>query len=142
MSFGYSVSDFITVGTLAWNVYKSCKAAPGSFANISGEVLSLHAVLKEAEETIFAQPLPPAKQAGLKAVGDGCQHVLEDLQGLVGRYQGLGVQGRRTWDRLRWGAEGIVELRSRLTSNTVMLNTWIRWVGYILLGGKNVGTGG
>jgi hypothetical protein len=126
MSFGYSASDFVTVGTLAWNVYKSCKAAPESFANISGEVLSLHAVVKEAEETVFAQPLSPEKQDRLKVVGDGCQHVLEDLQSLVDKYQRLGTQSRRTWDRMRWYAEDIVELRSRLTSNTILLNTWIR----------------
>ncbi|KAH0562061.1 hypothetical protein GP486_003233 [Trichoglossum hirsutum] len=125
MSSGCNVSDFITIGTLAWNVYKSCKAAPDSFASISGEVLSLHAVLKEAEETVFAQPLSPEKQDRLKVVGDGCQRVLEDLQGLVNKYQKLGTQGRRTWDRMRWHVEDIAELRSRLTSNAVMLNTWI-----------------
>jgi hypothetical protein len=76
MSFGYSVGDFIALGTLAWSVYQSCKGAPESFNNISLEVLSLHAVIKEAEETIFAQPLITTKQKRLKAVGDGCYHVL------------------------------------------------------------------
>jgi hypothetical protein len=49
MNFGCSLGDFVTVGQLAWNVYKSCKEAPDSFANISNEVLSLHIVLKEVE---------------------------------------------------------------------------------------------
>ena len=61
MSFGYGVGDFIALGTLAWSVYKSCKGAPEAFENISWEVLSLHAVLKEAEETVFAQLLSPEK---------------------------------------------------------------------------------
>jgi len=42
---------------LAWTVYKSCRDAPESFNNISVEVLSLHALLKEVEETISDHPL-------------------------------------------------------------------------------------
>ena len=71
MSFDFGVGQFISLGALAWNVYKSCKGAPETFKNISLEVLSLHAVLKEAEETVFAQPLTPEKQQRLKALGDG-----------------------------------------------------------------------
>jgi hypothetical protein len=125
MSFGYSVGDFIAVGVLAWDVYKSCKGAPESFGNISSEVLSLHAVLKEAEETVFARHLSLQKRERLKAVGDGCYRVLEDLQTLVKKYESLGTQSKRTWDRLKWGTEDIAELRSRLTSNGVLLTACI-----------------
>jgi hypothetical protein len=128
MSFGYSDGDFIAIGTFAWKVYKSCKEAPESFGIISLEVLSLQAVLKEAEETVFAQPLPPDKQERLKAVGVGCYHVLEDLDNLVKKYQSLGTQGKRTWDRMKWGTEDVAELRARLTSNTGLLAAWIRCV--------------
>ena len=125
--YGFAVGDFVAVGTLAWDVYKSCKAAPGSFSNICNEVLSLHAVLKEADETIFRIPLPPERQARLKTVGDRCQFILDDLQTLVDKYENLGAQSKRTWDRMKWGAEDIVEIRSRLISNTTMLTAYIRW---------------
>ena len=134
MSLDYGVSHFISLGILAWGVYKSCKAAPEAFKNISFEVLSLHAVLKEAEETIFARPLSPAKQERLKAVGDGCYHVLTDLDNLCKKYQSLGTQSKRTWDRMRWGSEDIAELRARLTSNTGLLTAWIRYVRELLVG--------
>jgi hypothetical protein len=52
MSFGIDVGDFLTVGKIAWNVYKSCRDAPEGFGNISVEVISLHAVLKEVEEAL------------------------------------------------------------------------------------------
>jgi hypothetical protein len=126
MSIGCSIGDFVAIGMLAWDVFKACKAAPEGFENISREVLSLHAVLKESEETVFALPLSLEKQTRLKAIGDGCRRVLEDLQSLVQKYQRLGTQTRRTWDRMKWHTEDIAELRSRLTSNVVMLNTWIR----------------
>ena len=99
--YGFGVGDVVTVDNLAWNVYKSCRAAPESFSNISLEVLSLYAVLKEAEETVFKRPLPPQSQARLKTVGDGCWSVLGDLQDLVDEYQSLRTQSKRTWDRMK-----------------------------------------
>ena len=128
MGLGYGSGDFIALGTLAWSVYKSCKEAPESFKDISLEVLSLHAVLKEAEETIFMQPLSPTREKWLKAVGDGCYHVLTDLDNLYTEYQSLGTQSKQTWDRLRWGSEDIAELRVQLVSNIGLLTAWIRYV--------------
>jgi hypothetical protein len=124
--YGFGVGDVIAVGTIAWNVYKSCRAAPESFSNISLEVLSLHAVLKEAEETVFKSPLPTESQERLTTVGDGCRGVLDDLQKLVDRYESLGTQSKRTWDRMKWGAQDIAEIRQRLISNTTMLTAFIR----------------
>jgi hypothetical protein len=128
MSFGFSISDFITVGNLAWQVYKSCKDAPESFKNISQEVLSLHAVLKEVEETFLGHPLPQSKEAALAMIAGGCQDVLQDLQSLILKYESLGSNTKRTWDRMRWHVDDITELRARLTSNTVLLTTFIRYI--------------
>ncbi|MCJ1263552.1 hypothetical protein MMC22_003422 [Lobaria immixta] len=125
MSFGYSVSDFVAAGQLAWKIYKVCKDAPENFKNIAQEVLSLHAVLKELEETYPDANFSAAQQSRLRIVGDGCRAVLEDLQGLVDRYNSLGTSTKRTWDRLAWGSEDIAELRSRLISNTGLLTTLI-----------------
>jgi hypothetical protein len=126
MSFGFSVGDFIAVGNLAWQVYKSCKDAPESFKNVSQEVLSLHAVLKEIEETLSGHPLSQAKDARLATVTKGCQDILQGLQSLVLKYESLGSQTKRTWDRLRWHSDDIAELRARLTSNTVLLTAYIK----------------
>ncbi len=94
--FGFGASDFAAIGTLTWNVYKSCrfrphgdrqrakqragKAAPRSFDQISIEILSLHAVLKEGEEPLFASPLPSERADRLKVIKNGCNRVLLDLQ--------------------------------------------------------------
>lgn len=139
--YGFGVSDFIDVGKLAWNVYKSCmyephkgrqhakqwagKAAPESFGNISSEVLSLHAVLKECKETLFTRPLPPEKAERLQVIKEGCDKVLIDLQNLVEKYKSLGTQRRNTGDRMRWANEDIAQIRARLTSNIGFLNVFI-----------------
>ena len=82
-------------------------------------------MLKEAEESIFVRPLPPTRAERLKVIKDGCDKVLIDLQSLVERYQSLGTQSKRTWDRMRWGNEDIAEIRARLTSNITILTAFI-----------------
>ncbi|KAL8773958.1 MAG: hypothetical protein Q9209_001388 [Squamulea sp. 1 TL-2023] len=37
----------------------------------------------------------------------------------------VGSKSKWNWDRLAWGKENIIELRSRLISNTILLNTFI-----------------
>lgn len=143
--YGFGVGDFVAVGTLAWNVYKSCrfepylaaslpkynsnrsvgKAAPGSFDSISVEVLSLHAVLKECEETVFSRSISPERKERLVAIKEGCDMVLRDLQSLVVKYESLGTQSKRTWDRMKWGNEDIAEIRARITSNISLLTAYI-----------------
>lgn len=126
MSFGYSIGDAVAGGQLAWTVYKSCRDAPESFKNISLEVLSLHAVLKEIEETLSEHPPPASKQDGLAAVTAGCSSVLQDLQALVQKHESLASKSKHTWDRVKWGSNDIAELRARLTSNTVLLTAYMR----------------
>ena len=89
------------------------------------EVLSLHAVLKECEETLFHRPLKTTRAERLIPIKDGCYKVLVDLESLVDRYESLGTQSKRTWDRLKWGTEDIAEIRARLISCTTMLNAFI-----------------
>jgi hypothetical protein len=126
MSFGFSVGDFVAVGQLAWNVYKSCKNAPTSFNNLSSEVLALHAVLREADEILSGNKLPDTSRGRLDVIMTGSRGVLNDLQVLLDKYQGLGSKTRRTFDRLNWHSEGIAELRLRLISHTVLLSAFIR----------------
>ena len=108
------------------NYYYTGKAAPETFGNLSAEVLSFQALLKEAEETLFTRPLPPASQSRLETIGNGCRSVLEDLQALMDKYEGLGLQVKRTWNRLKWGNEDVSEVRARLISNSTLLTGFIR----------------
>ena len=126
MSFGFSVGDFATLGQLAWTIYKTCKDSPESFKNVSQEVLSLHAVLKELEETHSNATLSAAQQSRLETVGDGCRAVLEDLKAMLDKYSSLGSTTKRTWDRLGWGSKDIADLRSRLISNTNLLTLFVK----------------
>ncbi|CZT00757.1 related to L-2,4-diaminobutyrate decarboxylase [Rhynchosporium agropyri] len=125
MSFGFGVGDFLAVGKLAWAVYKSCKDAPESFNNMSTEVLLLHAVLKEVEEALADEPLTESKKLSLATIGSGCHSVLSDSQILLTKYESMGTQSRRTWDQMKWGSNDVTGLRARLTSNTILLTTFL-----------------
>jgi hypothetical protein len=124
MSFGFGVSDFITVPAFAWKVYKSCKDSSEDFRNISSEVVSLHIVLKETAEYLSEQNLEPDTEAQLNSLGKGCRDVLNDLEGLLTKYDSLGTKSQRVWDRLTWGLEDISAVRERLTSNIAMLTAF------------------
>ena len=123
--FGYSVGDLIAVGQLVWNVYKRCKNAPESFYNITSELLSLHAVLKECEECFPQASEPSERRKRLSVIIGGCKEILEDLEAIVTKYESLGTQQKRTWDRMRWHSNDIGELRARITSHVSMLTAFL-----------------
>jgi hypothetical protein len=54
----------------------------------------------------------------------GSQGEFQVLQGLVEKYEILGSQSKRAWDRLKWSSNDIGELRVRLTSTTVLLTAF------------------
>ena len=126
MSFGYGIGDVIAVGKLAWTVYKSCKDAPASFGNVSQEVIALEAVIRQFDEVFEGQVLSQLEQERLKSVGQGCQDVLKELQGLVRKYERLGSNAKLSFDRLKWGAAPVDELRTRLISNTMLLSAFVQ----------------
>lgn len=124
MSFGFSLGDFVTIPTLAWQVYKSCKDSSDDFKSVADDVVALHIVLREVEEHLKEQPISNPRQAHLAALTRTCHAVLNDLEKLLEKYDSLGSQSRRTWDRMRWGLEDIDQLRARLSSSTSMLTAF------------------
>ena len=128
MSFGFGVGDILAVSKIAWGVYKSCRDAPESFGHLAAELLSLHAVLKELEENLDGHPLPVIQQTRLKTILGGCDAVLQDLQNQVAKYESLGTNQKRTFDRLKWGSEEVGELRARLSSNIALLRAFFKYV--------------
>lgn len=103
------------------------KGAPEEFRKVANEVASLHVVLQEAEEILFARPLKPEREARIKTVADGCTDLLHDLDAYVKKYESLGsLQDKRTRDRWKFTNDGFSEMRARLMSNVGMLNLMIK----------------
>ena len=127
MSFGFGLGDIIALGRLSWTVYQACKEAPSTFGQLTQEVLSMNAVLKEIEEACGdEEDLSSSRQEGLKVVMAGCQNVLEELQTLLRRYESMGTRANRTRDRMGWATVDIPTCRQRLNTNTSLLSAYLR----------------
>ena len=124
MSFGFSVGDFLAVGQLSWKIYKKCKDSPGDYVELSNEVGALHNVMKETEDLFSQQDLTPQQQNRLLACQQGCEKVLNDLDRLLVKYESLGTNSRRTFDRMGYGTHDMNDIRLRLISNVSMLDAF------------------
>ena len=122
MSFGFSVGDFLAVGKLCWSVYKKCKDSKGTYAELTGEISALYAVIKETEELVEEQKLSERQLARLLSCQKTCDDVLQDLDALLNKYQKLGTKSQWTFDRLKYGDEDINGIRQRITMNVTMLD--------------------
>ena len=126
MSFGYGV-DIMAISGLAIKVYTAYKDAPGDYRNISDEVKSLDIIINNAAQHFKSTTLSDNKRQEGQEVLRGCQRVLEDLDALIVKYNGLAsTSTSRVFKRIKLGIEDIVTLRARLTSNTTLLNGFIQ----------------
>ncbi len=125
MSFGYSVTDFVTAITVCWNIYKKCKLASGEFKEVAAEVSCLHSVLKETEEVLSERNLSYEQNTKLNPLKDGIMAVLKELELRLDKYESLGTQSKRTLDRMGWAMEGgVAEIRLKLISQTTLLDSF------------------
>ncbi|MCJ1249846.1 hypothetical protein MMC30_007072 [Trapelia coarctata] len=118
MSFGFSISDFITVPQYAWNVYKACRDSAEEFKELSNEVKPLHTVLSSSTNIASRGFLTTENAEALAALQKNCYNVLTDLLTQLDKYRSLGTPKKRLRDRMRWAAESVGDFRMRLISNT------------------------
>jgi peptidoglycan hydrolase CwlO-like protein len=95
-------------------------------------VRSLSIVLQDVEIVLPERELADAQQTQLDEITQGCRNVLEELEKTLDRYheidssgKSFGEKSRRVWKRLKWDQKEIDGLRSRITSNTMLFNTFL-----------------
>lgn len=129
MSVGIGAGDFVTIPTLCWKIYRACKDAPEEYRDLSNEVGSLHLVLLESKELVeHASGSARWKEGQVKRLEEihkSCEEVLKDLDAIITHYQSLGTKLKRTWDRMKWGLEGVEGIRNRIVLNTTILSAFI-----------------
>ncbi len=131
MSFGFSAGDFVLLIQLAKATYKGCRAAGTEYNELAREIQSFYGVLKplrdEAEKPdsgLFRQDQGSATE--LVAAIDGGTHILEDLQILLAKYEGLSTTGeavsatKKLWHRFRFSSkiEQLAAVRAKLITYT------------------------
>jgi hypothetical protein len=126
MSFGIGVGDLALVARSAWRLYKACKDSSEDFARLSTELMSLHAILNETNEflTENQDSIDLSRRHRLSILCDGCRSALDELDAIYTRYESLGTQAQRTWDRMHFGLRDLSDIRNRLVSSVTMLSAF------------------
>ncbi|KAK2627708.1 hypothetical protein QTJ16_002354 [Diplocarpon rosae] len=116
MSFGFSVGDIILLIQLAHKNVRNCKEAGGEYLEIAREVRSLHSVLQTVREEVERKDslffsAGPEKTRELTSIVEGCKGVLEGIDALLTKYQGLAPdnlevgKAAKLWHRWKFGTE-------------------------------------
>ena len=125
MSFGWGGGDLFAVLQLASKVYTAYKDAPSNYRDIADEVKSLQSTITRAARHINS--LSEDDKLEGQGILEGCQKVLEDLDSLIEKYKSLASTNKRlVFKKVRLGTEDIATLRARLTSNALLLSSFIR----------------
>ena len=128
MSFGWGVGDIIVISKLAAKVYTAYKDAPKNYKDIAEEVKSLQTIINKAAQHFESTSLGGNDRQEGEEVLKGCQSVLWDLNSLIETYNSLAFANNTShvFKRVKLGTEDIATLRARLTSNTVLLSSFVR----------------
>ncbi|OQE20243.1 hypothetical protein PENFLA_c017G09099 [Penicillium flavigenum] len=131
MSFGFSLGDFISVFTLANKLRKDFVGAPSQFNSISKEVRGLAIILQDVDIQLLGHDINDRQQKQLAEISHSCGILLNELQDAMERYKVVEYSGtsihkkaRSIWKRISWEPEDISELRGRLMSNVMLLQSF------------------
>ncbi|KFX88524.1 hypothetical protein V490_07578 [Pseudogymnoascus sp. VKM F-3557] len=126
------VGDIIAVTNLANKIRQRFVNSPEQFKAIATEVRSLSIVLQDADVFLPENELTSQQKTDLDGIVQGCRDLLEELQIALDKYQELdsGAKAssgrpRKMWKKLTWDQKEIEGFRGRISSNIMLLNTFL-----------------
>ena len=133
MSFGYGISDGITLIQLAWRTVEGARKACGEHDDLTKEVSSLHLVLEQLQsETTNSNSLinlaDENRRDELRKHVTGCEHHLRHLGLILEKYNALSNEersGKKLWQRFRFGNGEVLELadiRLKISTYTMAIS--------------------
>ena len=102
-------------------------------------MISLHTALKELEDEA-ATPGSLLLRAGteksnqVQELLETCKTILSELEKLLSKYKSLGTRHKRKWDIIRFGTEGLGELRIKIAFHTSAINLFLTTLSTSSLG--------
>ena len=137
MSFGFGVSDIISLTTLTARAYNNWKNACGEYAAITGELQSLSITLRKVESEAQSTDSLLSGNGGdhteLATIADNCKVVVVELNRIVTKFKSLGSSRSKNWHRIQLAHTHHRNLRTRLTTNTQILSTYLNTIGIVTL---------
>ena len=122
MSFGFSVGDFVQLGSLAWRLYTQIQNAPVELKVVADDVGMLHYTLKSMDENVVrSASLGADATKGLQEIANRCRAVLGELEPLVIKY---GRAKLSTWHKIKWQRVDMDGIQRRLKAALQALNSF------------------
>ena len=138
MAFGVSVSDLITVISLAKDTVQYCRHAPSDFAEASRVSQSLYLMLEgvKTEYQNLDSPLhkDDRTRTDFAIHFKNCERSLKPLAELIVKHRRLGTSSIRIIDRARFPKKDYLECRGNLAFYTARLSEFLQMVGLGSLG--------
>ena len=138
MSFGVSVSDLITVISLAKDTVQYCRHAPSDFAEASRLSQSLYLILEGVKTEYQNLDSPLHKEDRTRtdfAIHfKNCERSLKPLTELIVKHKRLATSSIRIIDRARFPKKDYLEYRGNLAFYTARLSEFLQVVGLGSLG--------
>ncbi|KAL5118142.1 hypothetical protein ACEQ8H_003977 [Pleosporales sp. CAS-2024a] len=117
-----SAGDVLKVCEIAWRCYRNCRDCTGEYKTLTAESRALSLRLQDVADKY--EKIPDHKQQHFQDAYEPCIQVLQDLDKLLVRYNGLDTKTKRTWDRLTHDPDKLRALRERLTSSVTLLDSF------------------
>lgn len=143
MAFGFGVGDIIVATQLATQVVQNAHEACGQYNELTKEVKSTETVLNRLEH--YAQQsgsplnnLDDDEKQELKDIIAGCTKVLQVLNAVLEKYNGMG-EGKpaKLWKKVKFGngeMQKLSETRAQLSMHTKAVQLYIDLISTNLLG--------
>ncbi|KAI9866174.1 MAG: hypothetical protein M1813_001735 [Trichoglossum hirsutum] len=141
MSFGFAIGDFVTVGQLAWTLYRDCYAiargAPQEFQMLLSEISALSNSLKMLQEEV-SDPGSTLRRAGedrVTMVNEMVSRInitLKELQKVAKKYEilGTGSKGRQILAKFKCSSLKRIESSTKaLETDVAEVKSYIRASG-------------
>lgn len=141
MSFGYSISDVLSLGHLAWNVVQNSRKACGEHDSLTREVSALDVVIrrlgqeaKKPESPINVSAPGDTCREELRVIMADCGKVLRVLDTILNKYNALSEKersGRKLWQKIRFGngeMADLNDLRSKVLLYTSSITFYLNMI--------------
>ena len=115
------------------------KNVSADFEEVAHEVATLHTAIKEVTDEA-QNPDSILNRAGIEKTRElqeiirNCKLVISDLERILTKYKSLGTGSKRAWDRIKFGASGLQEIREKVTFHTSSISLYLTTLGTGSLG--------
>lgn len=123
MSFGFSVSDFLTVIGLVTQLRKDFSDAPSQIRDLSEQLKTFSSLLQDAEVDLAAREVDSRQIEALESTLSSARDLLQDLQKFIDKNKEIPkstnskgrVNLKRIWKRLNFDQQDVSKFRHQIS---------------------------